>query len=162
MPCYTLRCRNKGIHCVGSTGKVKFVPNESNHLYTGIFKGAEHGIIRLSVAKPTIPVMKEMAPGMGLKFLRDGVDSANLVAMYSVDGQPSFNYFEHDWSNHIPSFTSKMLIPLAEAFTKATPYINTIGLSDWAAYDQHGNKEQPRFPWKLRFEPMAGTNYPDD
>ena len=27
-----------------------------------------------------------LAPGMGLKFLRDGMDSASLVAMYSVDG----------------------------------------------------------------------------
>ena len=39
---------------------------------------------------------------MGLKFLRDGVDSANLVAMYSVDGQESWNFFKNDFSNHIP------------------------------------------------------------
>ena len=42
------------------------------------------------------------APGMGLKFLRDGMDSANLVAMYSVDGQESWNFFKNDFSNHIP------------------------------------------------------------
>lgn len=162
MPCGTLGCRSKGIHCVGVVAKVKFVPNPDNHLYTGIFKGADHGIVRLSVAKPTVPILKESAPGMGLKFLRDGVDSANLVAMYSVDGQPSYNYFEHDWSNHIPDLTSKYLIPLAEKFTTATKYIQTIGLSDMATYSQNGQKETPRFPFKLRFEPTAGTDFPDD
>ena len=86
MPCKMLTCRQKGIHCVGVVGKVKFDPNPDNHLFSGIFKGADYGIVRLSVAKPTVPIIKEMAPGMGLKFLRVGVDSANLVAMYSVDG----------------------------------------------------------------------------
>ena len=33
-------------------------------------------------------------PGMGLKFLRDGRDSANLVAMVSLSGQQSWNFLE--------------------------------------------------------------------
>ena len=86
MPCGMLGCRKKGIHCIGVVGKVKFAPNPDNRLYTGIFEGADYGIVRLSIAKPTTKMTKESAPGMGLKFLRDGRDSANLVAMYSVDG----------------------------------------------------------------------------
>jgi hypothetical protein len=43
---------------------------------------------------------------MGLKFLRDGVDSANLVAMYSVDGQDTFNFFANDFKNHITAATT--------------------------------------------------------
>ena len=46
---------------------------------------------------------------MGLKFLRDGVDSANLVAMYSVDGQESWNFFKNDFSNHIPESGGTLL-----------------------------------------------------
>ena len=42
------------------------------------------------------------APGMGLKFLRDGMDSANLLAMFAVEGQESWNFFKNDFSNHIP------------------------------------------------------------
>ena len=36
-----------------------------------------------------------MGPGIGIKLLRDGVDSADLVATYSFDGQNSLNFFEN-------------------------------------------------------------------
>ena len=57
---------------------------------------------RLSLALEPDTEELNTAPGMGLKFLRDGMDSANLVAMYSVDGQDSWNFFKNDFSNHIP------------------------------------------------------------
>jgi hypothetical protein len=41
--------RTKYIHTVGTVGKVKFV-SDGNNDYTGIFKGADHGLIRLSSA----------------------------------------------------------------------------------------------------------------
>ena len=77
--------RAKFIHSVGATCKVKFVHKGGK--YTGIFQGADHGLIRLSsAAEPSSS--QPLAPGMSLKFLRDGVDSANLVSMFSVNGQP--------------------------------------------------------------------------
>ena len=69
---------------------------------------------------------------MGLKFLRDGMDSASLVAMYSVDGQPSWNFFLNDFSNHIPATTTKSLLAVSKKFSSSTPWIQTVGLSDWA------------------------------
>ena len=73
--------RTKFIHSVGVVGRCKFVSN-GEHQYTGIFEGADHGLVRLSSAiAPTN--ITGMAPGMGLKFLRDGVMSSDLVAMYS-------------------------------------------------------------------------------
>lgn len=57
---------------------------------------------------------------MGLKFLRDGMDSASLVAMYSVDGQPSWNFFLNDFSNHIPDITSLSLKVVGEKFSTAS------------------------------------------
>jgi len=54
---------------------------------------------------------------MGLKFLRDNVDSANLVAMYSVDGQDTFNFFANDFKNHIPNSTSIATYTLAAHFS---------------------------------------------
>lgn len=82
--------RTKYIHSIGVHAKVKFV-STGNHPYTGIFKGANYGIVRLSAAaKPEIPgyvlTGQPLAPGMGLKFMRDGAESANLVTMYSVNG----------------------------------------------------------------------------
>jgi len=84
--------RTKYIHSVGTVGKVKFVSN-GKHDFSGIFKGADYGLIRMSVA--TKPSGSEpLAPGFGLKFLRDGVDSANLVAMYATNGTPGeWNFF---------------------------------------------------------------------
>ena len=65
-------------------------------------KRQRHLFSRLSLALEPDTEKLNTAPGMGLKFLRDGMDSANLVAMYSVDGQESWNFFKNDFSNHIP------------------------------------------------------------
>ena len=78
--------RTKLIHCVAGHAIVSLNSN-GNHPFTGIFKGANKGIVRLSsAAKPAKGTDAPLGPGMGLKFLRDGIDSANLVAMYSVNG----------------------------------------------------------------------------
>jgi hypothetical protein len=78
-------CRNKTIHSVGNVGKIEWV-NLGGHNYTGIFRGADAGYVRMSSAAPVDTKTPNMKPGMGVKFLRDGADSANFVAMYSVDG----------------------------------------------------------------------------
>ena len=71
--------RKKLIHSVGTVGKVKFVSN-GWHDYSGIFKGADHGIIRFSTG--ALPSKTQpMVTGFGLKFLRTGTESPSLVAM---------------------------------------------------------------------------------
>jgi hypothetical protein len=77
--------RDKYIHTEGTIATVQLTSTE-NHPFTGVFQGADHGIIRLSFAAEPNAKKKNTTPGMGLKFLRDGMDSVNLVAMYSVDG----------------------------------------------------------------------------
>ena len=88
--------RPKYIHTVGATGKCKLVVNPTSP-FSGMFEKADYGLIRFSSAiEPT--KSSPLAPGMGLKFLRDGLDSANLVAMWSVDGQPDdWNFFSNEW-----------------------------------------------------------------
>jgi len=49
-----------------------------------MFRGADTGYARISVAKPV--EKHNIAPGMGIKLLRDGHDSANFVCSHSVDG----------------------------------------------------------------------------
>lgn len=114
--------RSKYIHTEGVVASVKLT-NSGNHPFTGIFKGADSGVIRMSFAAKPDPKVKTTTPGIGLKFLRSGIDSASLVAMYSVDGQESWNFFKNDFSNHIPAVTSKSLQPLAAKFATATDYI---------------------------------------
>lgn len=77
--------REKYIHTQGVVGAIKFVPNpQSKEAYTGTFKtGADYGFIRFSTgppSDPTKPAAGNFAPGFALKFLRDGITSANLVA----------------------------------------------------------------------------------
>lgn len=128
--------RTKYIHSVGVHGKVKFV-STGDHPYTGVFEGADYGIVRLSsAAKPTTDGSQPLAPGMGLKFLRDGVSSANLVAMYSVEGTPNdWNFFSKDFFNHITAAKSAALKVLSAKFATATKYITEVGLSDMAGHD---------------------------
>ena len=152
-------CRDKTIHSVGNVGKVAWVSTGS-HPYTGIFKGADTGYVRMSSAGPVDTKTPNLKPGMGVKFLRDGVDSAGIVAMFAVDGQETLNFFENDWSNHIPSVSDKALIPLALRFKTETEWIQTVGLSEMASITQEGVAEAPVFPWSLRFEPTGEFVYP--
>ena len=75
--------RKKLIHSVGVIGKVEWV-NKGGHQYTGIFEGADKGFVRASVADKFNSKKKKTIPGIGLKFVRDGVDSANLVSIYKM------------------------------------------------------------------------------
>jgi hypothetical protein len=128
--------RTKYIHAVGAVGKVKLV-SSGKHPFTGIFKGADFGLVRLSSGnKPSLDGSAPLAPGMGLKFLKDGKDSSNLVAMFSVNGQPGdWNFFSNDFSNHIPDLApTAALVVLAEKFSTATPYIQSVGLTNFSAY----------------------------
>ena len=160
--CGLTGCRNKTIHSKGNVGKVQWISSGS-HSYTGIFKGADSGYVRMSSAAPVDTKTPNMKPGMGVKFLRDGIDSANFVAMYGVDGQDSLNFFANDWSNHIPDVQSASLIPLELRFKTATEWIQTVGLSDMAQYAEDGSEESsPVFPWKLRFEPTGEWEFPSD
>ena len=82
------------IHSVGAQGKVRFI-SSSDHDYTGLFQGAQFGIERFtSTLKPIIDGLWSLRSSMALKFLRNGIDSANLVASHNTDGLPNnWNFF---------------------------------------------------------------------
>ena len=120
-----------------------------------MFKGADTGFARLSTAGPVSTSSSFMIPGMGVKLLRDGIDSANFPAMYSVDGQNSLNFFANDFSNHVPDPVNPAFALLGARFDTATHYIQTMGLSNMADFTQEGTYEDNiKFPWKLRFAPV--------
>ena len=97
---------------------------------------------------------------MGVKLLRDGVDSANFVCMFGVDGQDDLNFFANDFVNHIPDPKSIALKPLEVRFATATDWIQTIALSEMASIKQDGIAETPIFPWSLRFAPSGKYSFP--
>ena len=104
LECGWTGCRVKTIHAQGNVAKIQWV-DLGGHNYTGMFKGSDFGYVRMSVAGPVDTANNQMVPAMGVKLLRDGMDSANFVAMFSVNGQPSLNFLANDWSNHISTPT---------------------------------------------------------
>jgi hypothetical protein len=91
---------------------------------------------------------------MGLKFVRDGQDSANLVAMYGVDGQPNnWNFFGNDFTNHISGAHSAALKVLSAWFATATNHIQQVGLKDFSK-PVAGNGDA-KYPFELKFVPHA-------
>ena len=108
------------------------IAKSSTSRWTTLITGSQHVIIRMSLAKQPDPQQLQTAPGIGLKFLRDGVASGNMVAMFSVDGQQSWNFFKNNFTNHIPALTSPSLLPLGIKFATATRNVQQVGLSDMA------------------------------
>jgi len=154
--------RTKFIHTVGSVGTVEFI-SSGDHPYTGLFTGAKHGLMRVSLGEEPDRSRLNTIPGMGLKFLRDGREAGGLVAMVSVVGQESWNIFKNDWSNHLPPLPAAALDG-ALLFATATPLIQYVGLSDMARFDEDGwETPQPTFPFKLVFKPNPEIqNFPDE
>ena len=79
-------------HFSGIVGSVKF-KKVGDHNFTGIFQGADHGVLRFS---PLAPLLKEtflvnhfigtILFSFGLKFFRDGIHSGNINTGDSAKG----------------------------------------------------------------------------
>jgi len=163
--------RKKLIHTVGVIAQGELVVDPANG-YTGLFEGASNVLIRLSVAKnPDFTkttadgANDNFTPGMSLKFLRDGLPSSNLMAMFGVNGFPSWNFFFKDFSNHIPGAQGLALKTLACKFASATKYIQTLGLKDLASWNEQGEDRRGdlNFPFQLIFRPtdQVSNLFPD-
>ena len=73
------------------------------------------------------PSVLSRLPGIGLKFLRDGLDSANLVAMHSLDGQQSWDSL----TTHIPA-PSPLRLPIMFKFSEATNFVQQVEFSKYS------------------------------
>ena len=107
------------------------------------------------------PSSGSLAPAMALKFLRSGIDSANVHAMGS--GQESWNFFSNDVMNHLPppSETFESML-FAMRFRTATPHIGQVGISEWGRATEDGEVEPKLvFPYRLRFHPSGEIAFPD-
>ena len=123
LECGWTGCRNKTIHAIGNVGKLKWI-DLGGHSYTGMFNGdTDSGYVRFSSAVGADTTTPNLKPGMGVKLLRDGMDSANFVAMYSVDGQDSLNFFANDWNNHVAAATFTGAAVGEARFATATDWI---------------------------------------
>ncbi|CDW76274.1 UNKNOWN [Stylonychia lemnae] len=162
--------RFKFVHSVGSLAKFQYTTTANAEGYTGIFaSGCDNGIIRFSTAKEFITskssadqAYDNFIPAIAMKFLRSGVHSGNVMGMYGVNGIHSWNFFKEDFSNHIPGSDGILLNLIGTALQSATPFVQYLGLSDIAKYDQDGNEAANiKFPFKLVFEPQLRNLFPE-
>lgn len=75
--------REKYVHTQGVVAPISF-KTDPNSPYTGLLKvGSETAFIRFSIGAPcdvTKPAAGNFGPNIGVKLLRDGIPSANIVA----------------------------------------------------------------------------------
>ncbi|MFP5386177.1 MAG: hypothetical protein ACLGHN_08870 [Bacteriovoracia bacterium] len=150
----------KYLHRRGVVAKVKLVP--VNNLYSGVFKGGECSLLRLSLTyRPN--GSKPVAPGLAFKVLRSGAPSANVSALVSLDGQDKdFNFFKHPMSNIVPVVDKLGQNLVHRIFRKVSGYPEELDVSDMASIDAQGKKtEDVKSPRQLFFVP-AGPTFSSD
>jgi hypothetical protein len=118
--------------------KIKIVPVAS--AYSGVFQGAECGLLRLSLTyRPG--GKKPVAPGLALKVLRDGVYSANISALVNLQGQEDdYNFFKHPMSNIVPRVDKLGQKLVHRVFKKVSPYPEELKVEDMARIDSSGKE----------------------
>jgi len=162
---------SKYIHAVGAVGKAHFEWNENSAEYSGLFQKADHCMLRFSSAKTPSP---HIAPGMGVKCLRDGVPSGNFVAMWQLDGydaiptslsedEKTCNYFAVPFSNHVANrndLPASIRWAAYATFQRVDEAPGWVGLSSFAKDPQDATVKRfdmPRFPFALVFVPTAAA-----
>jgi len=142
--------------------KVKFVA-EKKTPYTGVFEGAENGIIRLSETDLIDDSISTAAnPSIAIKFLRSHVHSANMFGMVSLEGERSWNFFEKDFTSQLPLKIEKddcETQTILRWSARASRHVMSVGSSDTAKWKEDGTEisdEDINFPFMLRFKPKRG------
>lgn len=143
--------RKKGIHTYGSTAAIEFIV-DGQAPFTGLYQGVKHGLIRMSLA--TKPSATNTVPGVGVKFFIDSKPSMNFVAMYSLEGQPEYNFFANEFSTIVSAPNSGPLKILGAAFGTATQDPTAVDVAYMARMNQDGSPvAHPVAPVRLDLVP---------
>ncbi|MFV1874017.1 MAG: peroxidase family protein [Oleiphilus sp.] len=128
----------KPIHAYGSMATVAFDP-APGHPYTGVFKGAECGLLRLSVTGD--PNDKGFAPGLAWKVFVDGKNSRNVSALYTLSGQGgNHDFFANELSQYVDKEVNETLGTTA-LFSLVSSKPTTLSVSKMAKVTVDGNVE---------------------
>jgi hypothetical protein len=145
----------KYLHRRGAVAKIAYTPRKKND-FTGLFKGADCGLLRLSLTYRPNEEDRAVAPGLALKVLRDGkAHSSNVSALYSLEGQgKNHNFFKNALSNIVPIGNDIGLKLVHNIFKRVTDYPEELLLKDFAEYDKEGNKlKKFSYPTQIFFVP---------
>lgn len=174
----------KYIHKRGAIAKVRF-NSIGDHPYTGVFKGSECSLLRLSLTyKPVAskdlrvrdhsrpgPRYKEIetkgkpvAPGLAIKMLRDGVPSANVSALYTLQGQgQNYNFFSNPLSNIVPQGDSLGEKIVHRIFSTVSKYPEELKMQSMANMTSKGEKvKDSKYPKQIFFVPNKELKFDQD
>lgn len=149
----------KYLHKRGAVAKVRIVPAEDSK-YTGVLLGTECALLRMSITyRPT--KKRNFAPGLALKFLKDGRPSANISALYRLEGQgKDYNIFANPLSNIVPIGDDIGLKLVHRIFSRVTNYPEELLLNHLAKEDQRGEKvESFTAPRQIFFVPQMPSKF---
>ena len=120
--------------------------------------------MRISDTVFTTPHVTKTVPGFGLKLLRDGMYSANVLAMFSFDGQNSFNFFKNRWVTILREFNNKCAREtIGKHLAGVTDHVGGTSVMDLADFDEYGDKvKEPHWPFQLEFEPYDVYGWTDE
>ena len=128
----------KPIHAYGSMATVAFEP-AAGHPYTGVFKGAECGLLRLSVTGD--PNDRGFAPGLAWKVFVDGKNSRNVSALYTLSGQGgNHDFFANELSQYVGTEVNETLGTTA-LFSLVSSKPTTLSVSKMAKVTADGSVE---------------------
>jgi len=88
--------------------------------------------------------------------------------MYSLMGQPVFNFFKHDLSSHVPDLPNDaptLLKVIRWTFSSASEFPAFLGTSALSDFDAFGNQSAKlSFPFRLQFHPNTTLHnaFPDN
>jgi len=142
---------SKPIHPYGALAKAEFV-STGDHNYTGVFKGNQCGLLRLSVTGDPAD-MESFAPGLAWKTFVDGARSENVSALYTLTGQGNnYNIFANEMSNYVlpesESFASTAL------FSLVTSKPTRLMVNDMAEVESNGTRvSSAKAPTQIYFVP---------
>ena len=128
-----------------------------------MFRGAKHGIMRISDTVATTPEVEMTVPGHGIKWLRDGMSSANWVTMFAFDGQKSFNFFKNRWTTILREASNECAREtIMKHLATVTDHVGATSVMEVAEYDEYGRKEEyPHWPYELNVEPYDVYGWTD-
>lgn len=139
------------------------------HGFTGVFKSAEHGIIRLSSALQPVSGLpsfmgkiakSKIFPQVAIKVFRSGQNSANLLFGSKKIGQEESEFFQKAVSTSLSEKSPMYLSWVMSIFRKYSKYPMQLGISDFAKITSDGNEEDDvKFPWILTLVPSPESVY---
>ncbi|VXB99095.1 Animal haem peroxidase [Pseudomonas sp. 8AS] len=143
----------KAMHPNGVMAKVKFIPVAGNP-YTGLFQGADSGLLRLSVAGD--PAQNGFQPGLAWKAFVNGKPSQNVSALVSLSGQGSnYNFFANELSQYVvPEVNDTLGTTILFSAVSLKPTL--LRVDDFAKVTQNGQAvATPKAPTQLYFVPKS-------